>query len=98
LYAVRGTVSGVVGDVTLQNGADVISVGNGNFSFPADLATGNTYSITVATPLSDCTLTNGSGTVAAANPMVTIACHSPLAYYFPFDGNAVDHSGNGHDG
>ena len=30
--------------------------------------------------------------------MVTIACHSPLAYYFPFDGNAVDHSGNGHDG
>ncbi len=30
--------------------------------------------------------------------MVTIACHSPLAYYFPFDGNAVDQSGNGHDG
>jgi hypothetical protein len=98
LYAVRGTISGVVGDVVLQNGADVISVGNGSFSFPADLTTGSTYGVSVATPLSDCALTNGSGTVAAANPMVTIACHSPLAYYYPFDGNAVDHSGNGHDG
>jgi hypothetical protein len=98
LYGVRGTVSGVVGDVLLQNGSDVISVGNGAFSFPSDLTPGSTYSVSVTTPLSDCTLTNGSGTIAAANPTVTVACHSPLAYYFPFDGNAVDHSGNGHDG
>lgn len=98
LHAVRGTISGVVGDVLLQNGADVISVANGSFSFPSDLTTGNSYSVSVATPLSDCTLTNGSGTIAGADAVVTIACHSPLAYYFPFDGNAVDHSGNGHDG
>jgi hypothetical protein len=98
LHAVRGTLSGVVGDVVLQNGADIISVGNGSFSFPSDLATGNSYSVSVATPLSDCTLTNGNGTIAGADAVVTIACHSPLAYYFPFDGNAVDHSGNGHDG
>ena len=98
LHAVRGTISGVVGDVLLQNGADVISVANGSFSFPSDLATGNSYSVSVATPLSDCTLTNGSGTIAGADAVVTIACLSPLAYYFPFDGNAVDHSGNGHDG
>ena len=98
LHAVRGTISGVVGDVLLQNGADVISVANGSFSFPSDLATGNSYSVSVATPLSDCTLTNGSGTIAGADAVVTIACLSPLAYYFPFDGNAVDQSGNGHDG
>ncbi len=98
LHAVRGTISGVVGDVLLQNGADIISVSNGSFSFPSDLATGNTYSVSVATPLSDCTLTNGSGTIAGADAVVTIACLSPLAYYFPFDGNAVDQSGNGHDG
>jgi trimeric autotransporter adhesin len=98
LHAVRGTISGVVGDVLLQNGADVISVGNGSFAFPSDLTTGSAYSVSVATPLSDCTLTNGSGTIAAADATVTIACRSPLAYYFPFDGNAVDHSGNGHDG
>ena len=45
LYAVHGTILGVVGDVILQNGADVISVGNGSFSFPADLTTGSTYSV-----------------------------------------------------
>jgi hypothetical protein len=98
LHAVRGTISGVVGDVLLHNGADVISVANGSFTFPSDLTTGNSYSVSVATPLSDCTLTNGSGTIAAADAIVTIACTSPLAYYFPFDGNAVDQSGNGHDG
>ena len=82
----------------LQNGADVISVGNGSFAFPTDLTTGTTYSVSVTTPLSDCTLTNGSGTIAGADTVVTIACHPPLAYYYPFDGNATDKSGNGHDG
>ena len=98
LYGIRGTVSGVIGDVVLQNGADVLSVGNGSFSFPSDLTTGTAYGVTVGTPLSDCTLTNASGTIAGANVTVTIACQSPLAYYYPFDGNAVDQSGNGHDG
>ncbi len=98
LYAVAGTVSGVVGTVSLHNGADDIAVANGSFAFPTRLPSGSAYAVSVTTPLEDCTLTNGSGTIAGADTAITIACAPPLVYYYPFDGDATDKSGSGHDG
>ena len=98
LYKVAGTLSGVVGTVSLHNGADDITVTNGTFAFPTQLLSGTAYAVSVTTPLSDCTITNGNGTIAGADTAITIACNPPLVYYFPFDGDATDQSGNGHDG
>jgi len=98
LYNVAGTLSGVVGPVSLHNGADDITVSNGNFVFPTQLTSGTAYDVSVTTPLNDCTITNGSGAIAGADTAITISCAPPLVYYYPFDGDATDKSGNGHDG
>jgi hypothetical protein len=73
-------------------------VANGNFAFSTQLTSGTAYDVSVTTPLSDCTITNGSGAIAAADTAITIVCNPPLVYYYPFDGDATDKSGNGHDG
>ncbi|MFL5307613.1 MAG: LamG-like jellyroll fold domain-containing protein [Polyangia bacterium] len=99
LYTVKATVSGVAGGkVTLTNGADSLLVGNGTASFPTQLTNGASYSVAASGPVMTCTVTNGSGTIAASDATVTVACDGGLAYYFPFDGDATDQSGNGHDG
>ena len=61
-YSVGGTVSGLTGTVVLQdNGGDNLSVtANGSFSFPAKLASGAAYSVTV--------LTQPSGQTCAVTP------------------------------
>ena len=70
-YTVGGSVTGSSGPVVLKNnGGDQITVNAaGSFSFPTSVASGNTYSVTVATPPSGqtCTVSNGSGTVANGN-------------------------------
>ena len=38
------------------------------------------------------------GQVMQVPSAITIACNPPLVYYFPFDGDATDQSGNGHNG
>ena len=78
-YSVGGTVSGLSGTVVLQdNGGDNLSVtANGSFTFATALAGGAAYSVTVKTNPSgqSCTVSNGSGTVAAANVTnVAVSC------------------------
>jgi hypothetical protein len=68
--SVRGLVG--TGLVLQDNGQDNLSVAkNGTSAFPAAVATGSTYKVTVLTqptnPTQTCTVANGSGTVGAGN-------------------------------
>ena len=78
-YSVGGTVSGLSGTVVLQdNGGDNLPVtGNGPFTFATSLAGGTAYAVTVKTnPTGQtCTVSNGSGTIGAANVAnVAVSC------------------------
>jgi len=80
-YTIGGTVSGLLAgrSVTLlDNGTDSLTVtANGTFTFKTALANGASYSVTVGTQPSGetCTVTNGSGKVAAANvTTVVVSC------------------------
>ena len=78
-FSVGGTVSGLSGTVVLQdNGGDDLSLtANGSFTFATKLAGGAAYSVTVKTNPSGqtCTVSGGSGTVAAANvTSVAVSC------------------------
>ena len=81
-FGVGGTVSGLSGNgLTLRNGADTLSVGsNGSFVLPTRLASGASYSVTVATqpsaPSQTCSVENGTGTVGTAD-VVTIRVVCP---------------------
>jgi 6-phosphogluconolactonase (cycloisomerase 2 family) len=81
-FTVGGTVAGLSGSsLALQNnGADTLNVGgNGSFTFPTSLISGDSYNITVLTqpsaPNQTCVVTNGSGTVGTADiSSVTVVC------------------------
>ena len=80
-YTIGGTVSGLGAGKSvglLNNGGDAITRNaNGSFTFPTALAGGAAYSVTVGTqPVGQtCTVTNGSGTVGAANVTnVAVSC------------------------
>lgn len=83
-YTVGGTVAGLagVGLVLKLNGDQELPVGaDGPFAFPAGLGDGSPYEVSVAAqptlPTQRCTVTNGSGTIAAANVAdVAIACET----------------------
>jgi 6-phosphogluconolactonase (cycloisomerase 2 family)/predicted transcriptional regulator len=86
-YSVGGSVSGLSpgASVTLtDNGTDSLTVsGNGAFTFATELTSGAGYAVAVATqPTGEhCSVTNGSGWIAASNVTnVTIAC-SPAPSY-----------------
>jgi hypothetical protein len=73
-YTIGGTVSGVAGAglVLQQNGGDNLAIAaDGTFTFATPLGNGVPYAVTVLTqpnnPPQTCIVTNGSGTVAAAN-------------------------------
>jgi N-acetylneuraminic acid mutarotase len=80
-YTISGAVSGLLSgnSLTLQdNGTDdtIVSTNSG-FNFPTPVASGSTYAVTVSTqpPGQNCTVTNGSGTIGAANiGNVTVIC------------------------
>ncbi len=82
LYTVGGNVTGLVGTgLVLQNNAgnDLAIAADGSFTFTTALAPGATYAVTVFTqptsPSQTCNVTNGSGTIAAANVTnVTVTC------------------------
>ncbi len=82
-YSVGGTVSGLSGSLVLQdNSGDNLAVtANGSFTFPTKLAAGAAYTVTVLTnPAGQtCTVSNGSGTVGAAN--VTNVAVTCVSYY-----------------
>ncbi len=80
-YTVGGTVSGLgtgASVTLLNNGGNAVTVtANGKYTFTTALASGTAYAVTVGTlPTGEtCTLTNGSGTVVAANVTnVVVAC------------------------
>lgn len=73
-YALGGSVSGLSGTgLQLQNasGTPLSVSGNGVFTFPAQVASGAAYAISVAaqptSPSQTCVVTNGTGTIGAAN-------------------------------
>ena len=83
-YSVSGTMSGLAAgeSAVLQNNltGDIMVSANGNFVFPANIASGAPYSVTVLTQPTgaieqNCTVSNGGGVIGAANVSnVTVAC------------------------
>jgi hypothetical protein len=80
-YTIGGTLSGLSASTSvtlLDNGGNSLTLSaNGTFTFTTAIASGATYSVTVGTePTGEtCTVTNGSGTVGAANVTnVAVAC------------------------
>src|SRR6266704_3863803 len=78
-FTVGGTVSGLSGTVVLRNngGNDLTVSANGSFTFPAPVAQGSPYAVTVLTQPAgqSCSVANGTGTVAGANiTNVAVTC------------------------
>ncbi|MGC3998541.1 MAG: fibrinogen-like YCDxxxxGGGW domain-containing protein [Anaeromyxobacter sp.] len=108
-YPVGGSVAGLTGTglVLQNNGGDAISVTqDGVFSFPASVASGAPYAVTVATQptLQICSVTGGSGIMAgAAVTGVAVTCVAPpscaaihaMAPAAPTGWYAVDSDGTG---
>ena len=72
-FSIGGTVSGLLGDrVVLQNnGGDPVEIrADGGFTFPTQIASGDTYNVAVRTnpsnPTQSCTVANGTGTVGTS--------------------------------
>jgi len=77
-YTIGGTVSGLVGSVSLQNNStDTLTLtANGNFTFATALNSGSSYGVSVLTqPASQtCSVSNGSGILASNIPNVAVTC------------------------
>jgi hypothetical protein len=79
-YTVGGTVSGLIGSVTLNedtSGEDLALSTNGSFAFATEQVDGTPYAVTVlAQPTGQtCSVTNGSGTITTADVTnVSVAC------------------------
>ncbi len=78
-YTIGGTVSGLTGELTLQNngGDDLAINADGDFTFATPIDDGSTYSVTVASQPAgqECTVTNGSGELAGADVTdVSVEC------------------------
>jgi hypothetical protein len=103
IYTVGGTVSGLVGSalVLRDNGGDDLSVtANGSFTFTTPLSSGVGYAVTVFTqptsPAQTCTVTNGNGTVGAANiTTVVIACTTGTPRLYAVGGTISGLAGSG---
>lgn len=89
-FTVGGTISGGLsgsGLVLRNNGGDDITIAPGatSFTFPTPLPQGSVYNITVFTqptgPVQVCTVSNGNGTVGAANvTSVSLSCAAEATY------------------
>ena len=81
-FSVGGTVINLLGSglVLQNNGGDDVAVGSdGSFTFPAELASGATYNVSVRTqpsnPNQACTVTNARGTIGNADVgNVVVSC------------------------
>jgi hypothetical protein len=94
-YTVGGAVSGLSGTVVLQNNGsdDKTIVLNGSFTFNTVLTDGTDYSVAVLTQPSGqtCSVTNGSGTIGAANVTnVQISCADVAASGWTFPESLSD--------
>jgi len=92
-YTLGGTVSGLTSgqSVTLTNVLDTVTVGNGTFTFGVQLSTGTSYSVTAQNPPGmTCAVSNGSGTMPAANVTnVAVNCVANAAPTFTLGGNVT---------
>ena len=79
-YPIGGSVSGLgSGSLVLQdNGGDTLTItANGSFTFATPIVAGGAYAVTIETAPNgqNCSVTNGSGTVAAANVTnIAVSC------------------------
>jgi len=102
-FTVGGTVTGLAGDgfvLQLNGGNDMAVAVNGAFTFPTALAGGTAYAVTVsaspAHPAQTCAVTNGGGTIGAANVTnVSIACTTTPASTFTIGGSVSGLLGTG---
>lgn len=81
-FTVGGTVTGLAGNLTLQNGGTNLAVSaNGSFAFTAALASGAGYAVSVqsAPALQTCTIANAAGTVVANVTNVAVTCSNVAA-------------------
>ncbi|MCG6194413.1 hypothetical protein LFX25_14290 [Leptospira sp. FAT2] len=87
-FSIGGNVTGLSGSglVLKNNGADPISISaDGSFTFPASIASGATYAVTIqqapTSPTQTCTLSNDTGTVSSSNiSNVSVSC-GPAMYF-----------------
>ncbi len=84
-YSVGGTVSGLSGNVTLQNNGsdDLLISADGVFNFAGSLAEGASYNVTVASQPADqvCSISNSSGTISVEDVNnVAVSCVDVLIY------------------
>jgi 6-phosphogluconolactonase (cycloisomerase 2 family) len=96
-YHIKGTIAGLTGTglVLQDNGADNLSITAGAtaFQFAGQIQSGQAYSVTVHvqpnSPAQYCVVTNGSGTVSAADVTnVAIGCRNQGVYAFVADSMA----------
>jgi hypothetical protein len=83
-YTIGGTVSGLVGNVVLQNNAgnNLTVSASGSFTFSTAVNSGEAYAVTVLTQPTGqaCTVSTGSGTATANVTSVQVTCTTnPLA-------------------
>jgi len=94
-YTIGGTVTGLSGNLVLQDNAgdDLPLAVNGSFSFATAIAYGNTYSVSILNQPSTvfCTVGSGSGTVTANISSVTVSC-APNVPRFAYVANANDNT------
>jgi len=77
-YTIGGSVSGLVGSLSLQNNSTntLTLTANGNFTFTTALDSGSSYSVSVLTQPSGqtCSVSNGSGTLTSNVANVAVTC------------------------
>ena len=84
-YALGGTVSGLVNStqVTLHNGGDTVSVGNGTYAFATPVAYSAAYSASLASPAGQscvfAPVNSNVGVMPASNATLNVIC-SPMTY------------------
>lgn len=86
-YSVGGSVSGLTGSglaLSLNGGANLAITGNGPFTFPTQVLSGNPYRVVVAmqpgNPAQTCTVANASGTITANVNDVIVTCGALQTY------------------
>ena len=99
-FTIGGTVTGLQGSglVLRNNGGDDLTIpGNGPFQFPAMLASGATYSVSVRTnpsnPAQNCAVTNATGTVNGSS--VTNVAVNCMTNRFTVGGSISQLAGSG---
>ncbi|WP_298627222.1 hypothetical protein [uncultured Legionella sp.] len=90
-YTLGGTITGLVGSVSLRNnGGDTLTRNSdGSFSFTTAVAQGSGYNVTVSSQpaAQTCTVNNGTGTMGGSNiTNVDVSCVTNTTTLFVFSG------------